>query len=61
MSRCDLDARASMYNDLTNEDLLDAAQSVFRPDNMTIAVQYDPAQYDGDLRDLLLELREALA
>ena len=61
MSRCDLDARASMYNDLTNDDLLDAAQSVFRPDNMTIAVQYDPAQYDGDLRALLLELREALA
>ena len=41
------------------EELLDAAQTVFRPENLTIAVQYDPETV-GDLRPLLQKLRETL-
>lgn len=59
-SRCDLDARAIMYNDLTEETLLNAAQVIFRPENMTIALQYDPAQCPCDVRALLEELRSKL-
>ena len=59
-SRCDLDARAMMYNDLTEETLLNAAQVIFRPENMTIALQYDPAQCPADVRALLEELRGKL-
>ena len=49
-----------MYNDLPHEDLLDAAQSVFRPENMTIALQYDPAQCGCDVNTLLNDMRESL-
>ena len=59
-SRCDLDARAMMYNDLTEETLLNAAQVIFRPENMTIALQYDPAQCPADVRARLEELRGKL-
>ena len=41
------------------EELLDAAQTVFRPENLTIAVQYDPEAV-GDLRPMLQKLRETL-
>ncbi len=61
LSRCDLDAQAQMYDDLTCEDLLDAAQSVFRPENLTICVQRDPEYTPKNLRPLLKELREMLA
>lgn len=60
LARCDLGARAQMYNDLTHDDLLDAAQSVFRPENMTIGLQYDPAQCGCDVNALLAELRASL-
>lgn len=60
LSRCDLDASAQMYGDLTCEDLLDAAQTVFRPENLTISVQYDPAQCDGDLHQTIAAVREML-
>ena len=55
-----VDARAMMYNDLTEETLLNAAQVIFRPENMTIALQYDPAQCPADVRALLEELRGKL-
>mgnify|MGYP000717286108 CR=1 FL=1 len=58
-ARADLDAAAAQYNELTAEELLDAAQTVFRPENLTIAVQYDPEAV-GDLRPLLQKLRETL-
>lgn len=61
LARCDLDARAQMYNSLTQEDLLNAAQEVFRPENMTIALQYDPSQCTEDIPALLAELRAMLA
>lgn len=48
-AQADLDAAAAQYNELTAEELLDAAQTVFRPENLTIAVQYDPETV-GDLR-----------
>lgn len=60
LSRCDLDAQAQMYDDLTCEDLLDAAQSVFRPENLTISIQRDPAVGPKSLKPLLKELREML-
>lgn len=61
LSRADLDARAQMYEDLTGEDLLDAAQSVFRPENLTISIQRDPAKTPRDLKPLLRKLRGVLA
>lgn len=61
LSRCDLDAQAQMYDDLTCEDLLDAAQSVFRPENLTISIQRDPAVSPKSLKPLLKELRDMLA
>lgn len=61
MSRVDLDARALMYDDLTCEDLLDAAQSVFRPENLVISIQRDPALTPRNLKPLLAELRGMLA
>ena len=61
LSRCDLDARAIMYDDLTCEDLLDAAQSVFRPENLVISIQRDPAVGPRNLKPLLARLRGMLA
>ena len=61
LSRCDLDASAKMYDDLTCEDLLDAAQSVFRPENLVISIQRDPEQTPRNLKPLLAELRNMLA
>ena len=58
-AQADLDAAAAQYNELTAEELLDAAQTVFRPENLTIAVQYDPEAV-GDLRPMLQKLRETL-
>ena len=60
ISRADLDAQAQMYDDLTCEDLLDAAQSVFRPENLTISIQRDPALTPRNLKPLLLKLRQSL-
>jgi len=57
LSRADLDAQAQMYDDLTCEDLLDAAQSVFRPENLTISIQRDPARTPRNLKPLLTSLR----
>ena len=54
-----MDAAAAQYNELTAEELLDAAQTVFRPENLSIAVQYAPETV-GDLRPLLQKLRETL-
>ncbi len=61
LSRCDLDASAKMYDDLTCEDLLDAAQSVFRPENLVISIQRDPDLTPRNLKPLLTELRSMLA
>ena len=61
LSRCDLDASAQMYEDLTCEDLLDAAQSVFRPENLVISIQRDPEVTPKNLKPLLTELRNMLA
>ena len=58
-AQADLDAAAAQYNELTAEELLDAAQTVFRPENLSIAVQYDPEAV-GDLRPMLQKLREML-
>lgn len=60
ISRADLDAQAQMYDDLTCEDLLDAAQSVFRPENLTISIQRDPTLTPRNLKPLLLKLRQSL-
>ena len=61
LSRADLDAQAAMYDDLTTEDLLDAAQSVFRPENLYLTIQRDPALTPRNLKPLLAELRGMLA
>lgn len=61
VSRADLDAQADLYLNLTAEELLDAAQAVFRPENMTISIQRDPEVNPADLAPLLKELRAMLA
>lgn len=61
LARADLDAAAKMYDDLTIEDLLDAAQSIFRPENLTISIQRDPDVTPRNLRPLLAELRGILS
>ena len=48
------------FSDLTAEELLDAAQTVFRPENLCISIQRDPAVIPGDLSGLLAELRAML-
>ena len=59
-SRADLDAQASQLGDLTPEELLDAAQTIFRPENLTIAVERDPEAVQEDMDKLFAELRNML-
>lgn len=58
-SLCDLEACSAMYDEMTVEELVDAAQAIFRPESLTISLQYDKA-VTGDLRPLLGRLREML-
>lgn len=60
VTRADLDAQTSTFADLTAEELLDAAQTVFRPDNLCISVQCDSAVVTDDLDALFAELRGML-
>lgn len=60
VSRADLDAQGVQLDDMTPEDLLDAAQTIFKPENLTISIQRDPAIVPGDLSPLLAELRDML-
>ena len=59
-SNADLDAQESQLADMTPEDLLDAAQTIFKPGNLSISIQRDPAIVPGDLRPLLASLRDVL-
>lgn len=60
VSQCDLEALSQMYDDLTVEDLLDAAQAVLRPENLTVSVRKDPDMVEDDLTNNLRELRKLL-
>ena len=59
-SRADLDAQASQLNDLSAEELLDAAQTIFRPENLCISVERDPNAVTEDVEKLFSELRDML-
>jgi len=59
-SRADLDAQAAQLSDLSPEELLDAAQTIFRPENLTISVERDPETVAEDLSKLFTELRAML-
>lgn len=59
-SRADLDAQASQLNDLSAEELLDAAQTIFRPENLCISVERSPEAVAEDLEALFAELRGML-
>ena len=59
-SRADLDATAAQLNDLTPEELLDAAQTIFKPENLVISVERDPEAVQEDLGEVFQELRELL-
>ncbi len=59
-TRADLDAQTSAFADLTAEELLDAAQTIFRPENLCISVEYDPQAVGTDMDALLRELRGML-
>lgn len=61
MTLCDLEAQARVYVDLDEEDLLNAAQSVFRPENLTVSIQHDRAESGVNLPNLLREMRAKLA
>ena len=60
VSQADLDAQAKQLADMTPEDLLDAAQTILHPGNLTISVKRDPAIVPGDLSPLLASLRDVL-
>jgi len=60
LARCDLEAEASLYNDLTVEDLQNSAQDIFRAENLTASVRYDPQECTADIPSLLQELRKTL-
>ena len=60
VSEADLDAQAIQLADMTPEDLLDAAQTILKPGNLTISIQRDPAVVPGDLAPLLASLRDVL-
>ncbi len=59
-SRADLDAQAAQLNDLSPEELLDAAQTIFRPENLVISVERDPESVQEDMGELFQELRGML-
>ena len=59
-SRADLDAQSSQLNDLTAEELLDAAQTIFKPENLCISVERDPSVAAEDMGALFAELRAML-
>ena len=59
-SRADLDAQAAQLSDLSAEELLDAAQTIFRPENLTISVERDPNAVTEDVEKLFTELRGML-
>ena len=59
-SRADLDAQAAQLNDLTPEELLDAAQTIFKPENLVISVERDPETVQEDMEELFRELRDKL-
>ncbi len=59
-SRADLDAQASQLGDLSAEELLDAAQTIFRPENLCISVERNPSAVTEDLEVLFAELRGML-
>ena len=59
-SRADLDAQASQLDDLSAEELLDAAQTIFRPENLCISVERNPELVAEDMDKLFAELRNML-
>lgn len=59
-SRADLDAQSSQLNDLTPEELLDAAQTIFKPENLVISVERNPEAVAEDMDKLFRELRNML-
>ena len=59
-SRADLDAQAAQLNELSHEELLTAAQTIFRPENLVISVERDPDSVPEDLDELFAELRDLL-
>ena len=59
-SRADLDAAAAQLNDLTPAALLDAAQTIFKPENLVISVERDPEAVQEDLGEVFQELRTLL-
>ena len=59
-SAADLDAQHIQLADMSIEDLLDAAQTILKPGNLTISVKRDPAVVPGDLAPLLASLRDIL-
>lgn len=60
VSAADLDAQAIQLAEMSEAELLDAAQTIFKPENLTISIQRDPAIVTGDLAPLLANLRGTL-
>ncbi len=60
LSRADLDAQASQLNDLSAEELLNAAQTIFKPENLCISVERDPRLAPEDMDALFRECRNML-
>ena len=59
-SRADLDAQAAQLRDLSPEEVLDAAQTIFRPENLVISVERAPEIVQEEMDELFRELRSLL-
>ncbi len=59
-SAADLDAQALQLAEMNAEELLDTAQTILKPGNLTISLKRDPTVVPGDLGPLLRSLRDVL-
>ena len=58
---CDLETRMHMYGDMTKEDILDAAQAIFRPENLCCYIGRNSAKVNTQaLKEMLKSCRDML-
>jgi len=62
IAETDLMTQAAMYEDMTCEDLNNAAQAIFRPENMVVTLEKNPDRISAKaVKDALANLRRELA
>lgn len=62
IAETDLETQAAMYEDMTCEDLNNAAQAIFRPENLVVTLEKNPQRISPKaVKDALTKLRRELA